>query len=317
MSDFDVLGLGAVAIDDFVYVDTYPRADEKAPVLRRARHLGGLAATALVTAARLGTRAAYAGVLGDDELSQAAVSGLAQAQIDLSYLVVQPAARPIHATVIVARQGATRTIFFDRRGVVGAHPDLPEPAVVRRCRVLLVDNFGLAGMLRAARIARAAGIPVVADFEDAEAPLFAELLAEVDHLILSAGFAQALTHAPDAASAAARLWSPAREVVVVTAGAAGLWYISGASRDVQYQPAFAVQTLDSTGCGDVFHGAYAAGLARGLDLAARIRLATAAAAIKASRAGGQAGIPDWTQVEQFLREHSNAAGPAGDRPCQY
>jgi sugar/nucleoside kinase (ribokinase family) len=305
--DFDVLGLGAVAIDDFVYVDAYPPPDVKLSVLGRGRQLGGLTATALVTAARLGSRTAYAGVLGDDELSRAAVSGLAQEQVDLSHLVFQADARPIHSTIIVSQQRSTRNIFFDRHGVVGAHPLLPEPAVIRRSHVLLVDNFGIQGMARAARIALDAGIPVVADFEDGGSPLFVELLSLVDHLILSSVFAQALTHAPDAAHAATQLWSPARKVVIVTAGAEGLWYLAdGDMRDVHHQPAFRVNAVDSTGCGDVFHGAYAAGLTRGLALADRIRVAAAAAAIKATKPGGQAGIPDWPQVDEFLRQRSNS-----------
>jgi len=52
----------------------------------------------------------------------------------------------------------------------------------------------------------------------------------------------------------------------------------------------------------VFHGAYAAGLAQGLDLSDRVRLATAAAALKATRRGGQAGIPRRDAVERFLME---------------
>jgi sugar/nucleoside kinase (ribokinase family) len=316
--DVDVLGLGAVAIDDFVYVDAYPPPDVKLSVLGRGRQLGGLTATALVAAARLGARTGYAGVLGDDELSRAAVSGLAREQIDLSHLVIQADARPIHSTIVVSPQWGTRNIFFDRRGVVGAHPLLPEPAVIRRSRVLLVDNFGLEGMVRAARIAHDAGIPIVADFEESGLPFFDELLSLVDHLILSSGFAQALTNAPDAASAAAQLWSPAREVVIVTAGADGMWYLAdGNTRDPHFQPAFPVEVVDSTGCGDVFHGAYAAGLARGLGLANRIRVAGAAAAIKATKPGGQAGIPDWPHVEAFLRQQNDdGVSPAWDSSSQ-
>ena len=68
MSDgYDVLGLGSVAVDDLLYVPHYPPADAKLQVRRRERQCGGLTATALVAAARLGARCAYAGVLGEDE----------------------------------------------------------------------------------------------------------------------------------------------------------------------------------------------------------------------------------------------------------
>ena len=71
-----------------------------------------------------------------------------------------------------------------------------------------------------------------------------------------------------------------------------------------------VTVVDTTGCGDVFHGAYAAGLAQGLDLADAIRLASAAAALKATQRGGQAGIPTRAAVDSFL-EGTSRMTPRG------
>ena len=82
---FDVLGFGSVAVDDLIYVESYPPADAKAPVLRTQRQCGGLTATALVAAARLGSSCAYAGVLGDDELSLFTIERMRQEGIDLTH----------------------------------------------------------------------------------------------------------------------------------------------------------------------------------------------------------------------------------------
>lgn len=305
-ADFDVLGLGAVAIDDLLYIDAYPPPDAKAPVVFRQRQLGGLTATALVTVARLGARSAYAGVLGDDELSEAAAAGLAHEGIDLTHLVRRANARPIHSTIVVAQQQPTRNIFFDSNNVVGADAELPPAAVIQRARVLLVDNFGVEGMVRAARIAHDTGVPVVGDFESYDAPHFAELLSLTDHLIVSASFAQNLTQTTDVNDVLERLWEPVRKAVIVTCGVDGMWYLTNAeTKSIRYQPAFSVKTVDSTGCGDVFHGAYAFALARGFDTVDRVRLAAAAAAIKATQPGGQAGIPDWSRLAAFLRQHGD------------
>jgi ribokinase len=65
-------------------------------------------------------------------------------------------------------------------------------------------------------------------------------------------------------------------------------------------PAFHVEVVDTTGCGDVFHGAYCYALARGLPLMKRLRIASAAAALKATQRGGQAGSPKIEQVEHLL-----------------
>jgi sugar/nucleoside kinase (ribokinase family) len=297
----DVLGLGCVAVDDLLYVAVYPPADAKEQVQRRERQCGGLTATALVAAARLGARCAYAGVLGFDADSQFVVDCFQREQIDVTHLVRRPDARPIRSTIIVDESRQTRNIFFDLSGSVGATPDRPSAEVIRASRILFVDHYGLEGMIRATRIARAAGIPVVADLERDEWSGFAELLGLVDHLIVSRRFAAQLTGADHPAAAAEQLWHAERQAVVVTCGGDGCWF-RGASADIapRHQPAFPVSTVDTTGCGDVFHGAYASALARDLDLSARIRFATAAAALKATRRGGQAGIPSRLETEAFL-----------------
>ena len=108
---FDVLGLGAVAVDDLLYVDQYPPPEGKVQVLDRQRQCGGLTGTALVAAARLGSRCAYAGVLGDDELSHFVIDSLAREGVELAYRAERADARPAHSTIIVDRLRGTRTIF--------------------------------------------------------------------------------------------------------------------------------------------------------------------------------------------------------------
>jgi sugar/nucleoside kinase (ribokinase family) len=172
--------------------------------------------------------------------------------------------------------------------------------VIRSARVLLVDNFGIAGMIRAARIARAAGIPVVADFESSDLPEFSRLLALVDHLILSEDFACGLTGARHAAEAARALWTNRRQVVIVTRGAKGCYYLSADDRSPKSMPAFRIQAWNTTGCGDVFHGAYALALARNLEFKERIRFASAAAACKASQDDCQDDLPTLKLVNKLL-----------------
>jgi sulfofructose kinase len=176
IESLDVLGLGVIAIDDLIFVESYPPPDAKVRVLHRERHCGGLTATALVTAARLGCRCSYAGVLGDNDLSEFAIEALEREQIDLSQLVHKPDARPVCSTVIVDEARKTRNVFFDLNGAVGADDRFPPEALIRDVRVLFVDHLGVSGMIRASRIARGAGIAVVADFESNESAEFLELL---------------------------------------------------------------------------------------------------------------------------------------------
>src|SRR2546425_11001932 len=117
---FDIVGLGCAAVDDLLYVPAYPQADAKVQIRRRERQGGGLTATALVAAARLGSSCAYAGVLGSDSLSEFAIEQLAAERIDLRHLRQRSRAGPVHSFIVVDEARETRNIFFDVAGAVGA-----------------------------------------------------------------------------------------------------------------------------------------------------------------------------------------------------
>lgn len=297
----DILGIGYTAVDELLYVDAYPMEDAKVPIRRRERQCGGLTATALVTAARMECRCAYAGTLGDDELSQFVIRRFYEEGIDVTHIRRWAEARPVRSNIIVDPNRQTRTILYDVDGVVGADASWPPEDVIRAARVLLVDHCGVAGMIRAARIARAARMPVVADIESAEDPLVPKLLELVDHLIVSRGFAIRVTGETDPARAVQALWTPGRRAAVVTCGKDGCWYVSDQQPGTPcWQPAMAVEVVDTTGCGDVFHGAYAAALVSELDVPAALRFASVAAGLKAACRGGQLGIPNRAAVEAQL-----------------
>ena len=302
---FDILGLGVVTVDDFLFVREYPPAEMKVRVTRRDRQCGGLTGTALVTAARRGARCAYAGILGDDEICRFIRETFEREGVNTRHVVRRPDASALHSTIVVDETRLTRTIFYHVAGAAGADESAPGEDVLRSAKVLFVDPYGIPGMLRAASIARAAGAAVVADFEHGEMPRFAELLALVDHLVVPAHFARELTGLADPAKSAKALWLKGTDTLVVTCGADGAWFVHRSNpHEVRFQPAFIVDTVDTTGCGDVFHGAYAAALARGLEVEGRLRLAAAAAAIKSTQPGGQRGIPTLSAVEKFLAERA-------------
>ncbi len=297
---YDVLGFGAIAVDDLLYVEHYPPADAKMPVTDIDRQGGGLTATALVTVTRLGGTAAYAGVLGDDDLSRHAIAALEEDGVDCSLVRHDPEARPVRAVIVIDLSTGTRNIFSDARRFVSRSPEEMTEALISRGRVLFLDHRVAAAGVAAAQVARLLGIPVVADVERLMSPEVPAMMDASDHLIVSAELAEEVTGRDDPARAVEALARPDRAATVVTAGETGCWYAQGVG-SVTHQPAFAVEVVDTTGCGDVFHGAYAALLARGADVPRCIRFAAATAALKATCPGGRAGIPVYEAVEAFLR----------------
>ncbi len=292
----DILGMGILAVDDLLHVASYPPADGKAQVLRTARQFGGLIGTGLAAAARLGASCGYAGVLGGEELSHAMRSALERLGIEMTRMIHRDAAGPVHSVIIVAEQTRSRNIFFDLAPMQGLKADDVTPELIGSARVLFVDQFEMSGKFAACRIAREIGVPVVADLEWTHCPRLADFLGLIDHAIVPLQFAQEVTGASDPRQAVRELHERnPRALTAVTCGADGCWFLAGASDQPRHEPARQVQVVETTGCGDVFHGAYAAALARGAAVEQRIEFATAAAAVYASRPSGWEYLPTRVQ----------------------
>jgi sugar/nucleoside kinase (ribokinase family) len=302
---WDVLGFGVVAVDDLVYVDEYPTPGTKMPIKAQRREVGGLVGLALVAASRLGARSAYGGVLGDDALSRFMLQELTREKVDCTPVLRHAQARPIHSMVIVDASTAERTILYSTAGFTERQPEEISHELVAGCRVLFVDHLTGRGGLHAVELAHAHGIPVVGDIEREDGPGVSDLIRQIDHLIVGIDLAQRLTGEDEPGAMVRALSEDGRACCAVTAGERGCWY-SERGGAVRHYPAFKVRVVDTTGCGDVFHGAYAACIAQGESIHTAIRVATAAAGIKATQPGGRAGIPDRAAINRLIEKHTVA-----------
>lgn len=300
---WDILGFGIVAVDDVLIVDSYPPPDSKVEIISKNRYGGGLTGTALVAASRLGAKCAYAGVVGNSELSKWTIDELTKEGIDCSPVIIVPESQPFHAIVIVDRTHNTRNIFYTSQGVMTRPLEEINEELISKTKIVFVDQLDIDGMLKAAIIARRLGIQTVADIERDDHPRTKDLLEIVDHLIISTAFARKLTGSDDPVDQVMKLHESSKRLcTAVTAGDKGCWYVHK-DGEVKHQPAFKVQVVDTTGCGDVFHGAYSAGIAWGWSVPDSIKFASATAAIKATKPGGRSGIPNKETVEEFLKTH--------------
>ncbi len=187
---WDVLGFGSVAVDDLIYVDQYLPPDTKIPIRDRQRQGGGLTGTALVAAARLGAKAAYCGVLGDDELSHFTRKELEREGVDCTLVSYRPDARSIYAIVIVDQSTGHRSILYSTDDVVEPEPEKITSELVTNSRVLFVDQTVIETALRVIELARVHGIPIVGDVESDSDPRAPDLIRQVDHLIVGAQLAR-------------------------------------------------------------------------------------------------------------------------------
>jgi len=295
---FAVLGVGTVAVDDFLYVSQFPPPDEKVRVLSKNRKVGGLIATALAAAARAGASCAYIGTLGVDELSKTVREGFKNVGVDTSHAMVDGQNSIVHSVTVVGQQHSTRNCFF-HLPMEPLRGEQVDEQTIGSSAVLIVDQLGK----EAARCARRLGIPVVADMEWSDWPDCREMMQMVDHLIVSRSFACAITGAADPVDALLVLHRQSRRAcTAVTSGSNGVYYLSGHEMNPPGAlPAFPVQAVETTGCGDVLHGVYAASLARKKTVMECLRYGAAAAALYASKPSGWEYLPTWAEIEALVK----------------
>jgi sugar/nucleoside kinase (ribokinase family) len=297
----DVLGVGECSLDTWLEVGALPPPGGKAAVTEWRELPGGQIATATLAAARLGLRTAYAGVVGTDAAAERALAGLREGGVDCSRVRTAEGARTRAAVIVVERASGERAVLGHRDAKLAAESAALARLAPDEARLLLLDASDPAAALALARAARAQGVPSVLDL-DAAAPEADALLASVDFPVVSEAFA--LRVYGSAAAALARMAALGAKLPVVTCGARGAlaWW---RERPLA-SPAFAVDVVDTTGAGDVFHGAFAWGLLAGLDAEALLRAANAAAALACTGRGAQGALPDRARLEALLARYSSS-----------
>src|SRR5262249_20216241 len=281
-------------------VAEYPQVNTKQRLQRFAHLPGGQMGTATATCARLGLRARYIGSFGDDELGVRSRESLTREGVDISAArTVSASANQLAAVRVDARSGE-RPVLWDRDPALRMEPAALPVDAIRSGRMLMVDCHETAASAQAARIARGAGIPTVADIERVR-PGIAELLQHLDAIIMAEAFPADLTGHEEQGRA---LQTIARDFnapfVCVTLGAEGslAWCND---REIR-TPAFQVDCVDSTGAGDAFRGAFAAAclMYPHDSIETILRYANAVAALNCRALGSRGGLPTTDEVEQLM-----------------
>lgn len=303
----DVFGLGSVAVDFVGVVKDWPGEGTKLPLESLSIHDGGLAGTALTAVARLGGKACFAGKLGNSDMARRALEAFEKEGINTSFVIRTEDAEPIIAFVFTNSSNGQRNIFWTRQNVHYPFPsEFPDKKWFDNIKVLLVDFQAGQAAIEAARIASEHNIPVVVDVEENE-PHVTELMNVCSHIVVSEEFAPGFTGISEPAKIVASLKTNPNQTIVLTRGEKGCAVLTESDEFFEI-PAFTIEVVDTTGCGDVFHGAYALALARGQKVKAAVRYASAAAALTATKIGGRDGIPTAEQLRSFMGDWGQGTG---------
>lgn len=304
---YDVLGVGISAVDDLFYVPSYPFANCKIPVTGTVRRGGGPVSTAMAAIGLLEGDAAFVGRLGRDDLSGYVMAELRHRKVDTAHVIEDPHSGPYHCVIIIDEAGS-RTVFYDSSKYAPIRPQDIADQLLNSSQMLLLDYLSDPPAIELAKKARSLSLPVVGDIEGHSDGAL-DLAAFVDHLIVPEDFAVWATGESNARDACAALAKVTRAATIVTSGAKGSHCLLAGSGVPVHFPAFEIEAFDTTGCGDVFHGAYALAIARQVPTVAAITFASAASALKANASHGRKhgwdALPELESVLELLRERLN------------
>ncbi|NSW53489.1 MAG: carbohydrate kinase [Anaerolineae bacterium] len=301
-----IVGLGGSTVDILTLAEDFPAEGGVYYPREITMQGGGPVATALVAAARLGCQTAMIDRIGDDWVGAHILREFAAAGVDCSGVQVSPGHRSCVSSILVRAGDGQRAILHQKSDAPDLLPDDLPYDLLAQAGILHLNGHHPQACLAAARFCRERGIPVAFDGGEyaGQRPVMAELVPLTEICIVARQFALDFSGESDLAAAGEMLLAQGAGVVGITDGIHGSWFWLRGGESF-HQPAFRMETVvDTTGCGDAFHGAFLAGWVRGLPPRACARLGSAVAALKTRQLGGRAALPGWGEVEGMVNECS-------------
>ena len=304
----DVVGLGLAIADVVLRVERMPTWDDPRGLEDFTLADGGPAGTACFVASTFGLETGFIDTVGSDSLAEHRRRSLEEAKVDTSRMVRREGPEDHVVVVWVDAETGERTFSF-RRGFLSQplSPTDLDREYITSAKILHLDGSHHEAALQAARWTHESGGVVVMDGTATDRPIsdtIVSLVNETDYLICGSGFGHQLTGETDLQRAGRAILELGPRVVVQTEGRNGCYTTS---RDQQFHtPAFEVEVIDTTGAGDVFHGAYLVGLAKQWELQRTAAFASAVAALHCTVLGNRNGIPSMAEAEALIEARGAA-----------
>ncbi len=288
MPPFDVVGVGLNATDTLLLLPKFPAYAGKELFEEEILSPGGQVASAMVACARLGLRAKYVGTVGDDERGRIQMASLRESGVDIEHVFVRENCPNQSAYILVDQATGERTVLWRRPDCLRLCAEEITPEVIRSASLLHIDGHDTPAVARAAEIARASGIPVTVDI-DTIYHGFERVLANTDYLVASSEFPVMWTNERDPFKALEAIQQEyGMHLAGMTLGAHGA--LARVESRFIYSPAFVVNTIDTTGAGDVFHGAFCYAVLKKMSIRDALEFSNAMAALNCTALGARGGI---------------------------
>ncbi len=307
MKQFDVVGVGLNATDTMILIPHFPSYGGKVPFIREILSPGGQVASAMVCCASLGLRAKYIGTIGDDERGRIQMESLRSSGVNLDHVQMRRGCANQSAYILIDQTTGERTVFWSRPECLTISPDEISEEQITCAGLLHIDGHDTPAVAHAARIARRNSIPVTVDV-DTIYKGFEHVLPNVDYLITSSEFPERWTGSSDPLLALKTLQETyGMRVAAMTLGAHGA--LARVDGSFHYSPAFVVNCVDTTGAGDVFHGAFCYAQVKGLPLGEALEFSNAMAALNCTALGARGRLASETEARRLMESGNRRVLP--------
>ena len=297
----DVVGLGAATIDLITLVERFPAKREAQQALAMAIQGGGPVATAIVTAARLGGKAAMIDSIGDDWAGRLVLQDFQREGVGTDTIEIQRGHTTSTSNILVSAEDGARAIMF----LPGSVPELilseSQKDAIRSAKIIHLNGRHWKACLEAIDLAKQQNVRISFDGgANRFRPEMKALIPFTNICIVAKEFAERYTGEVELSKSAELILREGPEIAAVTNGREGSWICTKEGLSF-HQPAFLFpKTIDTTGCGDSYHGAFLAGLLKGCTVRQAAALASAVAGMNTQSLGGRAGIPALARVTKYL-----------------
>ena len=292
-----IAGIGYCGMDYLCIVPRIP-LDDKVEIIESLVQGGGPSATAVVAASRLGAETAFYGAIGDDERGKQIIKAFEKEGVDVSRMKISEGAESPAAYSWVDNTTGKRSIAWTHGSAIPLSAADVTADQLKDVDVLHLDGHQTRGAIAAAELARSCGTLVSLD-AGTIVPGIEDLLELSDIVIASEKFAEAFTGDSCAKSAVEKLFFGSRKFAGVTVGKNGSVGFDG-ENFLECPPYQVDKVVDTTGAGDVYHGAFAVAAAHGRSWQECMRCATITAALKCTELGGRTAIPDFETVDKLM-----------------
>jgi sulfofructose kinase len=283
----NVVGVGINATDTIIRLPHFPALDSKVELLSADVRPGGQVASAMVACRRWGLSARYVGKIGDDAAGKLQMDEMAREGVDAQWIVA-PGCMSQSSFILVDEPSGERTVLWKRDSKIALQPADLKREWISAAKVLLVDGHDTEAAALAARWAREENISVVGDFDN-RYPGVEALLEYVDFVVASKEFPERLTGEKNLLKSLPTIFQKFKcRLTAATLGRLGVIAWDGVR--FLFCPGFRVQAADTTGAGDIFHGAFLYGLVREWRLEEILEFSCAAAALNCTAPGARGGI---------------------------